>query len=160
MTIQAIDRNACKLIRSNLELALTQALKDMGVICDIGTIKFSDRRATCSLTFALADSTAPGKSAKVIQAEVDWEGYHTLFSLKKEWLHQTFVSNGKTFRIAGLMPSRPKNALLADELHPLTNEPTGKRFVFPPKNIVDKMRVAEATKAAISNAASNAIKKR
>lgn len=153
--LQTIDRNAAKLIRSNLELALISALKDLGVTCDIGSIRFSDRRATCSLTFAIADPT--GKSQKIVQAEADWAQYHQLFDLKKEWLHGTFSSNGKTFRIAGLMPSRPKNALLADEVD-ASGKTTGKRFVFPPESIVPKMEAKDAAASVIQSVARKATK--
>lgn len=116
MTIETIDRAACKAITEAARVALEQVANDLGLTVKLGGGKYDPTTGTFSpkIEFALPDSDRRGFDANCMLA-----------GLTPEDFGRTFTNAGKTYRISGINPRAPKYVIQAVDVR------TGKTFGFP-----------------------------
>lgn len=104
--VTMIGRPECRLVREAITdfSNLPELLEDMGLKLSVGNISYSGKDMTIKLNVAL-ESYDAGKE--------QFERSCYRYGLKPEHYGAEFTSNGKTFRLTGLNPRRPKYPISA-----------------------------------------------
>lgn len=108
-----MDREQCRLIQKELEAAAITIAAKHGFTIGNQSASYNSDGAKLKIEFKGKDSE-----------KNDWERYAEMIGMRKDDLGKTFVQNGHTFKICGIMPSRPKFPVIAER------QPDGKKFKF------------------------------
>ena len=137
-----ITKELLRAMRPELAKALEAVGQQFGIAFDVGTIRFDAKagRATLSMskkqvlatgnltdgitTNPEADDLAPGKEQKAA-TDLQNSAIARLCDAESAWFGKSFTIRQSTFKVIGLLPSRPKFPILAK------NVKTGKNFIFP-----------------------------
>ena len=131
-TVQNLDAAAVKMLTEVAETAVREALAEYGVtVKRLGT-GYQPLEAT--LKFKISVTSPNGET----QAERTFKELADLFDLHEDDFGKTFKSNGKTYKVAGLLPNRPKRPIVCEDV-----ARAGKLFVFTPE-VVKRALVASA----------------
>jgi hypothetical protein len=105
-----ITRSNLKILQGEIEETLTALGEKLGVKFTPGNAKFSPTSATFKLEVAIInpDGTAETK------VRTDFKRYATVCGMKPEWLDQQITSQGKPYKILGLMPNSHKYPVLVE----------------------------------------------
>lgn len=117
--IKQIGRDECKMIRELVNMALEDALSDLGLKASIGNMTFDYETVSSKLTIAIEEYDA-GKS--------DFMKGCWKFDLNKSDFGRKFESNGEVFTICGLKPRSRKYPILGKRAD-------GKVFKFPANRV-------------------------
>lgn len=117
--IKQLDRTSLKLLRTDLDAALTAIAQKHGIILTVGNARFTSSTATFKLNVATkaADGTIINRERE------DFISLADVYGLKPEWIDKTFQWSGNTYKITGLQPRRRKNPVLVRNRN-------GKGYVF------------------------------
>lgn len=118
-----MDREQCRLIQKEMaDFATTLAAK-YGMTIGGQSASYNSDGAKLKIEFKGKDSS-----------KNEWEKYAEMIGLKPEHLGMTFQSNGHTFKICGIMPSRPKFPVIAER------QPDGMKFKFTVESLLHRLK--------------------
>lgn len=120
--MKEFTRQNLNTLRSEIEKALEGVAKKNGIMLSIGSISFNDAEFHTKLTAMV--SRVEGQSMKEVKYKADLEKNGFLFGVSGKDYGKTFFSNGDTFKLIGLAPSRPKYPVIGESVK------TGKKFKF------------------------------
>lgn len=127
--MEKFDSQNLRMLRTEIESALSDVLGKHGIKPTLGTIRFSSLSCKVSLEMKLAGTeNAEDGGLGNAADKAEFELYATRFGLKPEDFGKKFVSRGYLYTITGIKPSRPKfpvSAVRSD----------GKGFKFPAGNV-------------------------
>lgn len=110
MAITKIDRTVLRTLEPAVLAKLNETLgKDFGLNFNFKGGNFDREGKYAVLKLEIAVVSKDG--VVVDKARSDWEKHAELYDCVPAWLDQTFVANGNTFKIAGLLPNRRKNCV-------------------------------------------------
>lgn len=124
MTIEKIGRPECKIIREAVDLALKEALAELGLKATTGNMTFDGEKVTTKLTISVADYDAD---------ETEFKKGCWKFDLKPTDFGRKFESNGEVYTICGLKPRSHKYPIIG-------RRADGKKYKFPAR--VVRMQLA------------------
>lgn len=112
-------------LRKDIDAALVEIGKKHSLVINAGNASFQEQTATVKLSIAaIAEGETTTKTAKDIQAELDWNKWCGMLGLKKESLGKKFMHQGESYTILGCMPRRQKTPILVQT-------DAGRRFLMP-----------------------------
>lgn len=124
MKINQFDTSNLKEIRTEIDNALKSVSDKFKISLKVGNITYSANEFRAKLEAAIQTSNASGMSTKQIKAIENLRNYGDMFDVSEKDLNKTFTSGNRTFKFVGLMPSRPKFPVLAEDVK------TNKLFKF------------------------------
>lgn len=117
MTITQFDSSNLKEIRKEIDNALKAVSDKLKISLKIGSIKYSSNEFHTKLEAVLQTNETSGMSVKQIQAIENLKTYGSMFGVTEKDLNKTFKwLDNRTYKFVGLMPSRPKFPVLAEEI--------------------------------------------
>ena len=122
--VQNLDAAAVKMLGEVAETAVREALAEYGVTVKRRGTTYQPLEAT--LKFKIAVTSPTGET----QVERTFKELANLFDLREDDLGKTFQSGGKTFKVVGLLPNRPKRPVLCEDA-----ARAGKQFVFTAEGV-------------------------
>lgn len=127
--IKEFDRENLKTLRTDIDSALAQIASKHNIQLSLGTIRFGTEEATTRLTMRTR-TTSNGVKVEDTDsaAAIDFKKHAALYGFKPEHLGATFKFGRDMFKIVGLVPSRPKYPVSAQNLS------TGRKFKFRPQD--------------------------
>ena len=124
--ITKFDRNACMILRADLEMALAGIAAKHGIKIDLGKMGFSAHNVKVSLEAAVI-----GEGGIVLdRAAIDFKQLASLYSLEADDLGKEFTFQGTQFRITGLNTRAEKMPVQGVQIS------TGKEYKFPVRSIL------------------------
>lgn len=107
--MKSFTRDACKLLRDEIDAALQAVAKKHGITLKVGNASFDANQINFKLNAMTlgegGEVVTPEKKAFIADAH--------FYGFKAEDLGRTFMSNGKTFTIAGLKHANRKMPIIA-----------------------------------------------
>lgn len=120
--MKEFTRQNLKKLREEIDGALEKVAKKNNIMLSIGSISFNDDEFHTKLTALV--NRVEGQSVKEAKYKADLEKNGFLFGISGKDYGKTFFSNGETFKLVGLAPSRPKYPVIGESVR------TGKKFKF------------------------------
>jgi hypothetical protein len=118
--ITTFDGSTARLVGQQAADALKEFAEKLGLTVSYGGGSFESTEFTLKVKLKVADVAVAADAEKA-----KWDRYATMLGMPAEAFGRTFISRGDTWRIVGLMPSRPKFCLRAKNIF------TGKEMLFP-----------------------------
>ena len=125
MKITGFDRTNCKLMRQEIDQALSVVGQKYGVSFEGGNIRFTSHSFSMKLTGNVVDKSMPagGKTSN------DFNLYCRQFGLEPSDLGRVFNHRGTAYKVAGLKPQSYKFPILGERYD-------GKRFKFMASTVI------------------------
>ena len=122
--IKTFDKTNLKAVRAEIDNALALVGTKLGIALKIGNISYSDEAFHTKLEAFVVTKDASGKSPAEVKMIQELKKYGFMFGVNESHFGKTFISNGETFKFAGVKPSRPKYPVVG------TSVRTGKSYKF------------------------------
>lgn len=136
--LKQLDREALRAIVADINAALAPVAAKHGIALNVGRSVFTASSATIKVEAAVRGAGADADaSARDLKAAQDWEGWHSILGLQKEWLGKSFVRSADkgAWRIVGILPNSRKYPVLVH------NAEQGKYMRFPAESICVYMQL-------------------
>ena len=126
--MKEFTRQNLKSLRKEIEAALNEVGQKNGIALSMGNIRFSGSEFRAKLEAAVGNPVSKEQKQKEALKE-----YGSMFGLSEKDYGKTFVSNGDTFKLVGLLPNRRKYPIVGQSLR------TGKEFIFT-ERVIEKLK--------------------
>ena len=125
MAITKIDRTVLRTLEPAVLAKLNETLgKDFGLNFAFKGGNFDREGKYAVLKLEVAVVSADG--VVVDKARADWNQYAEMYDCVPAWLDKTFVANGNTFKVVGLLTKRRKNCVS------IVNQRNGEKRICSP----------------------------
>ena len=125
MAITKIDRTVLRTLEPAVLAKLNETLgKDFGLNFAFKGGNFDREGKYAVLKLEIAVVSADG--VVVDKARADWNQYAEMYDCNADWLDKTFVANGNTFKVVGLLTKRRKNCVS------IVNQRNGEKRICSP----------------------------
>lgn len=107
-----MDRNQVHLFQADIRSAVEEIAKKHGMALTKNSARYSDFQVGITLQFETTN-----KEGQVEGARKEWDLYCGMFGFSKTDFGREFTTRlGKTYRITGIKPGRPKYPILATDV--------------------------------------------
>ena len=121
-------------IRKDINAALKSVAQKHSIALSIGGIKYDSEKFHTKLEAVIQNSENAGMSLREIEGLRNLKDYGSMFGVSEKDYGKKFTNwDGQTFKLVGLMPSRPKYPVVAESTK------TGKMFKFT-ESVLTKLK--------------------
>jgi hypothetical protein len=123
--MEYFNRENLKIIRDEIETALSKVSNKHGIVISLGYVRFTSNEARIKLTLStiknqstLSGNTESAKNNTLFNTKEGQEfiNYAVTLGIPQDYLGKTFILKGHTFQIIGLNRHRRKYPIIAIDL--------------------------------------------